>query len=143
MAAPPLLGLPLIESFGKSGEAAPWPDRFLFTHKGRWPTGTDPNLHKFKGCAVRSARFRFVNDKALYDMLADPGQKTNVIEEYPEVAAEMRAAYEAWWDQTLPMMVNEKAPMSKTKPFFLAFKAQEAEGGIPEWKPAMPAGGDR
>ncbi|QDV05054.1 Arylsulfatase [Planctomycetes bacterium Poly30] len=126
--------LPLLSA----DQTVTWPDRYLFTHQGRWPTGTDPNEHKFKGYAVRSARFRFVNGDALYDMLADPGQKENVLDQHPEVVADMRAAYDAWWAKTVPMMVNESAPLSKTRPFHLAHEAQLAQGGIPEWRASMP-----
>lgn len=116
-----------------AGEQADWPDRLLFSHKGRWPTGADPQLSKLQGCAVRSQRFRLVNGSALYDMLADPGQVTNVIEEHPDVAARMRTAFDQWWSETLPLMVNEDAPLSETRPFHLAYREQEAAGGIPVW----------
>jgi hypothetical protein len=32
-------------------------------------------------------------------------------------------------------MVNEEAPMSKTKPFHVLFNKQKAAGGIPKWVP--------
>ena len=108
---------------------------FLFTHKGRWATGADPNRFKLKGCAVRNDRFRFVDNRALYDMIADPGQTTNVIDQHPEVVAAMRKAYDRWWAGTVPMMVNETAPMSKTRPFHVRYNEQKANGGIPDWQP--------
>ena len=40
----------------------------------------------------------------------DPGQKVNVIDDHPEVVAEMRAAYETFWKETRPLMVNESVP---------------------------------
>ena len=115
--------------------AADWGNRYLFTHKGRWPTGADPNRFKLKGFAVRNDRFRFVDNVALYDMIADPGQTTNVIDQYPEVVAAMRKAYDRWWAKTVPMMVNESAPMSKTRPFHVLYNEQKANGGIPAWQP--------
>jgi len=108
-------------------------DRYLFTHTGRWKTGADPNDSKFRGCAVRNERFRFVGNNALYDMLADPGQTTNVIDQHPEAVAKMQQAYDAWWAGTVPMMVNENVPMSPTRPFHVLFEKQMAEGGIPDW----------
>src|SRR6266511_1113314 len=48
---------PLLEN-----PAAPWPDRMLFTHLGRWPKSADPNEAKFRICAVRSARWALVSD---------------------------------------------------------------------------------
>ncbi|NQT38443.1 MAG: arylsulfatase [Planctomycetes bacterium] len=123
--------LPLLDEKSR-GE---FKDRYLFTHKGRWATGADPNRFKLKGCAVRNDRFRFVDNSALYDMLADPGQKTNVIDQHPEVVAAMRKAYDRWWAGTVPMMVNETAPMSKTRPFHVWYNEQKANDGIPDWQP--------
>ncbi len=122
--------LPLIES-GDSD----WKDRYLFTHRGRWKTGEDPNKSKWKNFAVRNQQYRFVDNTALYDMTKDPGQKTNVVEQHPKVVAGMRAAYDSWWEATTPLMVNEKVPMSPTRPFHVAYRKQEAEQGIPMWKP--------
>ncbi len=120
--------LPLLED-----PAAAWPDRYLYTHRGRWKTGDDPNKHQLRGSAVRNHRFRFVGNTALYDMLEDPGQKVNVIEKHPEVVQTMRAAFDAWWRETVPLMVNEKAPMSPTRPFHVLYAEQQAAGGIPAW----------
>ena len=121
--------LPLIEQ----GDAS-WNDRYLFTHKGRWKTGDDPNDHQWKGFAVRNQRFRFVDNNALYDMQQDPGQTTNIIEEHPDLVKEMQASYDVWWKQTRPMMVNEDVPMSPTRPFHVLYEKQMATTGIPDWK---------
>ncbi len=121
--------LPLVEE-----AKAKWPDRYLFTHVGRWKTGDDPDKHKLHGFAVRSQRYRFVNNDSLYDMEKDPGQTTNVIDAHPDVVAQMRAAYDAFWKETRPLMVNEDAPMSPTRPFHVLFNKQAATTGIPDWK---------
>ena len=120
--------LPLLEKAD-----ATWPDRFLFTHQGRWKKGSDPNLSKHKNCAVRTARFRLVNDAELYDIQSDPFEKTNVIAEHPDQVERMRAAYDAWWAETVPLMVNEAVPNSPTRPFFELYKKQLAEKGIADW----------
>lgn len=125
--------LPLIEH---ADAAADWPDRYLYTHQGRWPTGEDPDKWQWKHFAVRNQRFRLVNNTALFDMQNDPGQTKNVIEEHPEVVRAMRAAYDAWWKATRPLMVNEDAPMSKVRPFWQLYEAQMKDGGIPLWRPA-------
>ena len=114
---------------------AAWPDRYLYTHVGRWKTGQEPNDYEWKSFSVRNQKFRFVNNKELFDMESDPGQTKNVIEDFPEVAAEMRKDYDAWWKKTRPMMVNETAPMSATRPYHELYKAQLANGGIPDWTP--------
>jgi len=121
--------LPLIE-----GRKAKWADRYLYTHKGRWPTGSEPNKYQWRGFAVRNQRFRLVDNTALFDMRTDPGQKNNVIEKHPDVVKAMRASYDAWWKKTRPMMVNEKAPMSPTRPFHVLYNKQLKAGGIPMWK---------
>lgn len=122
--------LPLLQD-----QAAEWKDRFLFTHRGRWETGTDPNLAKLNQCAIRSERFRFVNNSELFDMLADPGQTTNVIEQHPDVIREMRAAYDAWWREARSLMVNEDAVYEGVAPFIKNYEKQLKTRGIPDWIP--------
>jgi arylsulfatase len=116
----------------KDPEAA-WEDRFIFIHVGRWKRGTDPDDSKYKSCAVRNERFRFVNNTELYDMQADPGQKANVIDQYPEVVEEMRAAYDTWWAETRPLMVNEDAAYEGIAPFIKNYEQQKKTIGIPDW----------
>lgn len=124
--------LPLIEN-----PKSEWADRYLFTHVARWKTGEDPDLSKWRKFAIRSERFRMVGEGNLYDMEADPGQKENVIEKHPDVVKAMRAAYEKFWAETKPLMVNESAPMSPVKPYHELYKKQLANGGIPNWVPPV------
>lgn len=95
---------------------ADWPDRYIFVHKGRWARGKAAES-KYADCAVRNARFRLVKNKELYDIANDPGETKNVIDQYPEVVAKMRAAYDRWWDEVLPCMVNENVFGPKINPF--------------------------
>ena len=67
-------------------------------------------------------------------MKKDPGQKTNVIDQYPKVVKKMQAAYEKFWSEARPLMVNEVVPMSKTRPFHVWHAEQMNNGGIPNWK---------
>jgi arylsulfatase A-like enzyme len=120
--------LPLI-----AHEDAQWEDRFLFTHQGRWKTGANPDDSQWKDFAVRNQRFRFVRNTELFDMQADPGQTTNVIDEHPELMQKMRAAYDEWWKGTRPLMINEDAPMSPVRPFHVLFEKQQNSIGIPAW----------
>ncbi len=76
---------------------AAWQDRTLFTHVGRWKPGSDPDQAKHQSCAVRTARYRFVNNTALYDIAADPKETTDLSAAHPEEVARLRAAYDAWW----------------------------------------------
>lgn len=124
--------VPLLEN-----PAATWPDRYLFVHTGRWEKGADPNLSKYRGCAVRSARFRLVNNKELYDISVDPFEKQNVIDQHPAEVAQMRAAYDSWWAEAVPLMVNEKVPLSPVRPYFELYEKQLKGGGIPAWTPSL------
>ena len=113
---------------------AKWKDRFLFTHVGRWPKGADPDKYKFNRFSVRSRRFRLVGTNELYDMKADPGQKVNVIDKHPKVAEKMLEAYDQWWKQTRPLMVNEKEPVYEGKqPFVINYEEQLNTKGVPDW----------
>jgi hypothetical protein len=95
---------------------AAWPDRMLVTHVGRWPYGQAAES-KLRNYSIRNSRYRLVNNKELYDLKADPGERTNVIDQYPDVVAELRGAYDRWWAEVLPMMVNEEAIGPKINPF--------------------------
>ena len=114
-------------------EKAVWPDRQLFTHKGRWPTGVEPDTHQWRDFAVRDGRFRLVDNVALYDMQRDPAQEKNLLEAEPQIAARLRTAYDRWWKQTRPLMVNETAALSATRPFHELYRQQQRAGGIPIW----------
>ncbi len=116
------------------GNSAPPPDRFLFTQVARWPTGSEPNDHEWQTFAVRGPRYRLVGN-ALYDMVDDPGQKADIAQQQPEIVKEMREAYDRFWKSARPLMVNEDAPMSKTRPFHVWYEQQMKEGGIPDWIP--------
>ncbi|HCR29638.1 MAG TPA: arylsulfatase, partial [Opitutae bacterium] len=45
----------------------------------------------------------------LFDLKNDPGETKNVINEYPEVVAQLRAVYDKWWIKVQPRLVNEDA----------------------------------
>lgn len=120
--------LPLLED-----PDASWADRALFVHKGRWEKGEDPNLSKYKDCAVRTQRWRFVNNKELYDISKDPFEKVDVADRHPEVIAELRKAYDKWWEETVPLMVNEDKPYADHHPQGARYEKQLKERGIPDW----------
>ena len=97
-------------------EKAGWPDRTLVTHVGRWPHGKVADA-KFTNCSIRDSQFTLVNNSELYDLTADPGEKTNVLEQNPAAAVKLRVAYEQWWSDVQPMLVNEDAVGPKMNPF--------------------------
>ena len=131
--------LPLIKD-----PKAEWEDRYTFFHRGRWGKKgagrwgrghCDPDKAKYEGFAVRNEQWRLVGKNKLYNIDKDPGQKKNVAKAHPEVVKEMLAAYEKWWDEVRPLLVNEEAPLDVGKPFIEQFKKQKKAKGIPDWKP--------
>ncbi|MCA9139687.1 MAG: arylsulfatase, partial [Planctomycetales bacterium] len=122
--------IPLLEN-----PKAEWQDRELFVHQGRWEKGSDPNASKFKNCAVRTQRWRFVNNKELFDISVDPYESTDVSADHPEVITRLQKAYDQWWTDTVPLMVNEDAPYAERQPQEVRYEKQLAERGIPKWEP--------
>lgn len=57
---------------------------------------------KWHGAAAMTSRWRLVNDKELYDMKQDPGQKRNVIDGHPDVVARLRKDFESYWAMVTP-----------------------------------------
>ena len=92
-----------------------WADRTLVHHVGRWATGKAAES-KYTKCAIQNSRFTLVNNVELYDLKADPGETKNVVAEYPEVVAGLRATYEQWWTDVQPMLINESAVGPKMNP---------------------------
>jgi arylsulfatase len=60
----------------------------------RWNRGQADSA-KFSNCAVRNQRFRFVNNKELYDLPADPLETTNVATKHRESVEVVRRSYDA------------------------------------------------
>ncbi|NQT51002.1 sulfatase-like hydrolase/transferase, partial [bacterium] len=64
-----------------------WPDRMLFTFfRGRGAARTQQYRLTIEGKRI-----------GLYDMQADPGQKTNVAKAKPQVVAKLKTAYDKMW----------------------------------------------
>lgn len=94
---------------------AKWAERTLVHHVGRWPQGKAENF-KYLNCAIQNSRFTLVNHAELYDLTADPGETTNVIAAHPEVVTTLRAAYDSWWREVQPLLVNENVTGPKINP---------------------------
>lgn len=117
-------------------QAAAWPERLLFTHVGRWPKGTDPNLYKYRGCSVRSPRWHLVCDSTdgkkkwqLFDVTIDPGEKADISAAHPDVVKDLNNAYDTWWASLPPNLVNEGAIGPKMNPYKELYLKQF--GGVP------------
>ncbi|RFC45918.1 MAG: arylsulfatase [Verrucomicrobia bacterium] len=111
--------VPLLEN-----PAAPWPDRYLFTHQGRWPKLADPNTKKYAMTSVRTSRWTLVSEKGgaepawqLFDLNEDFAQEHDMAARHPEVVKQLGGEFERWWAECLPLMVNEKAMGPAINPF--------------------------
>jgi arylsulfatase len=120
--------------------AAPWADRILFTHLGRWERGKAAGS-KYAVCSVRNTRYHLVNATAkgekweLFDVKADPGERKNLIREHPEVAQQLKAALDTWWESLQPDLVNETAVGPAVNPFKELYWKQF--GGGPDTPPRI------
>jgi arylsulfatase len=106
---------------------AAWPDRYLFTHVGRWEKGRAADS-KYAKCSVRSARFNMVNSTPekqweLYDLQADRSESTNVAAQFPKQLQRMESAYDEWWQQILPALENEDAVPPAVAPYRALWEA--------------------
>jgi arylsulfatase len=106
---------------------AEWPDRLIFTHVGRWERG-QVAAAKYSKCSVRDSQFSLVNGQELFDLKTDPGQATDVAAQHPEAVQKLRAAYEKWWAEVQPDLVNEDAVGPKVNPFKERYWAQFGGG---------------
>lgn len=117
--------VPLLEN-----PAAPWADRTLVTHLGRWQRGKAAES-KYARCAIRDARWRLVCDNPknekrwqLFDLQTDPSEKIDVAAKHLEKVAVLEAAYDQWWTSVLPQMVNENAPLTGENTFKTLYREQ-------------------
>jgi arylsulfatase len=133
---------------------AHWDDRFLFTHVGRWERFSDPSESKFRSASVRNTRWAMVSDSKgsapnwqLFDLSVDYGQTTDVLAAHPEVAKELASAFDTWWGECLPLMVNEKAVGPAVNPFqalyYKQFGGSPTAAALEAMDPLRPLGGQR
>lgn len=146
--------LPLLEN-----PNAQWPERTLFTHVGRWPKGTDPNLAKTRNASIRTPQYHLVSEVArvmpakgknkakakatpvtslepkwqLFDVKADPGELKDISADKPEVVQKMVTSYDQWWASLKGQVdLNEQAKGPKLNPFAEEYWKQFGGGPTPE-----------
>lgn len=135
--------VPLLED-----NQAKWADRKLFVHKGRWDDGRKNKMtreqNKYNNAAVRTEQWRLVLtlnkgqvEYFLSDINKDPGETTNLAQQFPQVVSDLTAAYNKWWDSTEKLLVNENLPEipAEKQPLTLKYNKQLKEKGIPLWIP--------
>ncbi|MEM7537302.1 MAG: arylsulfatase [Chloroflexota bacterium] len=109
--------VPLLEQ-AVSGNELDWPDRAMVTDSQRLV-----NPIKWRKSAVMTGRWRLVNGAELYDINADPEQRTDIAADHADVVAELREAYEAWW-------VKVSRQFEEDIPFPLGTAAMQAGDSI-------------
>lgn len=91
-------------------------DRMVVINYSRMPFGFEfagpdsPSVMYREGAGVMWGRWRLLEDKELYNLENDPGQKVNVIDRHPKVAARMSAFLDAWWNEVKDI-ANEPQPV--------------------------------
>lgn len=68
------------------------PQRILITDTQR-----EAYLVEGKMSAVMQGKWRLINEKELYDLTSDPGQKDDIASGHTAKVAELQKAYRAWW----------------------------------------------
>lgn len=84
-----------------TGEVRKRPERVLFAHHQELPM---PEKYRF-GC-VMSGDWRLITrndsnpktDSELYNIAADPGQKTDLADRHPQIVKRLRSSYDKWWN---------------------------------------------
>ena len=71
---------------------------------------------------MRNERFRYVGNIGLHDLIADPGETTDVSDQYPDVVDKMKRAYSKWWEEVRPHMINENESLDKERPFWVEYE---------------------
>ena len=61
--------------------------------------------------AVITRQWRLVRGEELFDIKQDPGQRTDVASQFPDIVSRLRQAHEAWWAEISPRL-TEYCPIS-------------------------------
>ena len=59
------------------------------------------NPRKFYNSMIRDSKYKLVNGEELYDMEADPGEKNDLKDQYPDIVERLKTKYSQWWDEIL------------------------------------------
>ena len=112
---------------------APWPERALVTHLGRWERGEVAGA-KWRHCRIREGRYSLVNvaNRAdgwqLFDVVADPSESRDVASVHGAIVAHLAGEYDRWWASIQDDLVNEDLDGPTVNPFKSAFERQCGAG---------------
>ncbi|MCA9004696.1 MAG: arylsulfatase [Planctomycetaceae bacterium] len=102
---PDLDGISLVPRM--KGSVSSLPDRMLVVDYSRMPIpGNKKSMYlsqpRKEGAAVLWKRWRWLENRELYDLTTDPLQQKNVAAEFPEVVKKMQAHLDQWWNELVP-----------------------------------------
>ncbi len=102
-----------------TGQTQNWADRMIFSLQG-------------KRVSVRTQQYRLDSEGQLFDMVADPGQATDIAQQKPEVAAKLRKAQAEWAKEMLPLVGPDDRPFTVgySKTTMLPARDGVAGGGV-------------
>ena len=84
---------------------------YALFHRGRWNDKiwdfAAMEKHRHLNGAARSPKWRWIDNKYLYDIENDPGQTNNLATSQPEVMEKLKKQYDARWDTLGPYQVND------------------------------------
>jgi len=84
----------------ETGDHPEWLDRIIMTDS----QGQELPKKWGRQTAVLSEQWRLVGGAELYDIDADPGQKTNIYTEYPDVVEGLSCYYDTLWEEIEPTL---------------------------------------
>ena len=124
-----------------------WPDRTLYF---QWHRGDVPEM--YRACAARNQRYKLVDGKELYDLEADPAEKSDISAAHPETVARMRAGYEAWFRDVaatrnfapprIHLGTPHENPVTLTRQDWRGAKAGWAADSLGHWEVEVASAGD-
>jgi len=123
---------PLLED---AGEAWPRNHHVVQYHGGAGGQAMPPGPLAFS--VVLTERWRLVNSgkQFLFDMEADPAQRSDVAAEHPEVVERLRGLYEPFWDRVSPRMTPVRIDLGNPDELRTTLCSQDwhMKKGNPPW----------
>ncbi len=107
---------------------ADWAPRYWISHKTRWGSAASS---KYNQAAIRDFRYKLVflggnKQPELYDLDNDIHEQKNIADKHPEIAADLKKHFDAWWEDIQPYLVNDnlKDPPKTHKPYHDLYREQ-------------------
>ncbi|PQV48986.1 arylsulfatase A-like enzyme [Jejuia pallidilutea] len=80
-----------------NGNNSEFKDRIVITNSQRVE-----NPEPWRRTSLMQGKWRLVDGVELYNLETDPEQRHNIIDQHPEKVAELKKAYDAWWEEISP-----------------------------------------